>query len=164
MGSGKTTIGKKLATRLGFLFIDLDNLIENKYRITIPDIFNRFDEDAFRMVEHKSLKETFTFSNAVISTGGGTPCFLNNMDLINQNGYSVYLQMHINSLYDRLINSKKKRPLLDSKSPEQIMDYINKQLTVREPYYLQSKLVIKGESLDINFLVELISMHMKKSG
>ena len=163
MGSGKSTIGKKLANKLGFLFIDLDSLIENKYRITIPDIFNRYDEDAFRLVEHQTLQETFTYSNAIISTGGGTPCFYNNMELINQNGLSVYIQMHERSLYDRLINSKKKRPLLDDKSPEQIMAHIKKQMTEREPYYLQSKLVIKGESLDMNFLVELISMHMKKS-
>jgi shikimate kinase len=163
MGSGKSTIGKKLANKLGFLFIDLDSLIENKYRITIPDIFNRYDEDAFRLVEHQTLQETFTYSNAIISTGGGTPCFYNNMELINQNGLSVYIQMRERSLYDRLINSKKKRPLLDDKSPEQIMAHIKKQMTEREPYYLQSKLVIKGESLDMNFLVELISMHMKKS-
>lgn len=161
MGSGKTTIGKKLATRLGFLFIDLDKLIENKYRITIPDIFNRFDEDAFRLVEHQTLQETFTFSNAVISTGGGTPCFYDNMALINQHGYSVYIQMHINSLYERLVNSKKKRPLLDNKTPEQVMEHIHKQLKERESDYLQSKLVIKGESLDINVLVDLITLHIK---
>jgi shikimate kinase len=161
MGSGKSTIGKKLANKLGFLFIDLDSLIENKYRITIPDIFNRFDEDAFRLVEHQTLQETFTFSNAVISTGGGTPCFYDNMALINQHGYSVYIQMHIKSLYDRLINSKKKRPLLDNKTPEQVMEHIHKQLKERESFYLQSKLVIKGESLDINVLVDLITLHIK---
>ena len=164
MGSGKTTIGKKLATRLGFLFIDLDRLIENKYRISIPDIFNRYDEDAFRMIEHQSLQETFTYSNAVISTGGGTPCFYNNMELINQHGFSVYIQMHKKSLYDRLLNSKKKRPLLADKSAEEIMDHINKQLAEREPYYQQSKLSVKGESMEIKTLVDLISIHMKKMG
>lgn len=161
MGSGKTTIGKKLANRLGFLFIDLDRLIENKYRITIPDIFNRYDEDAFRLVEHQSLQETFTFSNAVISTGGGTPCFYNNMELINQNGLSVYLKMHYKSLYDRLIHSKKKRPLLADKSPEQIMEFIETQLAEREPFYLQSRIVAKGESLVFNELVEDINQQIK---
>lgn len=158
MGSGKTTIGKKLATRLGFLFIDLDGFIENKYRITIPELFNKYDEDAFRLVEHQSLQETFSFSNAVISTGGGTPCFYNNMELINQYGISVYIKMHKKSLYDRLINSKKKRPLLTDKSPEQIMNFIHNQLAERESFYKQSKLIIKGESIDIDKLVELINI------
>lgn len=158
MGSGKTTIGKKLATRLGFLFIDLDGFIENKYRITIPELFNKYDEDAFRLVEHQSLQETFSFSNAVISTGGGTPCFYNNMELINQHGISVYIKMHKKSLYDRLINSKKKRPLLTDKSPEQIMNFIHNQLAERESFYKQSKLIIKGESIDIDKLVELINI------
>ncbi len=162
MGSGKTTIGKKLAAKLGFLFIDLDKLIENKFRITIPDIFNKYDEDAFRIVEHNTLKETFTFDNAVISTGGGTPCFYNNMSLINQEGLSIYIQMHVKSLYDRLINSKKKRPLLTNKSTAEILQYIQKQLAERESFYEQSKLVIKGESLDIDVLVDLIMLHMKK--
>jgi shikimate kinase len=164
MGSGKTTIGKKLTTNLGFLFIDLDKLIENKYRITIPDIFSRYDENAFRLVEHKTLQDTFTMNNVVISTGGGTPCFYNNMSLINQHGYSVYIQMHVKSLYNRLINSKKKRPLLADKSAEEIMDLIREQLTEREPHYLQSNLVIKGESMNINKLVESIANHIKQSG
>ena len=161
MGSGKSTIGKKLATKLGFLFIDLDNLIESKYRITIPDIFSKYDENAFRLVEHKTLQDTFTINNVVISTGGGTPCFYNNISLINQHGFSVYIQMHAKSLYDRLINSKKKRPLLADKSADEILDHIEKQLGERESYYLQSKLIIKGESLDIDKLVESITNHMK---
>ena len=163
MGSGKSTIGKKLATKLGFLFIDLDNLIENKYRIIIPDIFTRYDENAFRLVEHKTLQDTFTMNNVVISTGGGTPCFYNNMAMINQHGFSVYIQMHVKSLYDRLINSKKKRPLLADKSAEEIMDHIEKQLGERESFYLQSQLIIKGESLDISTLFESINNHMKQN-
>lgn len=162
MGSGKTTIGKKLANRLGFLFIDLDKQIENKYHITIPDIFNRFDENAFRLVENQTLQETFKFSNAVISTGGGTPCFYNNMELINQNGLSIYIKMHEKSLFTRLIDSKKKRPLLENKSPEQIMEFIQNQMAEREPYYLQSKIVIKGESLIFNDLVQSIYDQIKQ--
>lgn len=163
MGSGKSTIGNKLATKLGFLFIDLDNLIENKYRITIPDIFSRYDENAFRLVEHKTLQDTFTMNNVVISTGGGTPCFYNNMSLINQHGFSIYIRMHVKSLYNRLIDSKKKRPLLADKSAEEIMDHISKQLTERESFYLKSNLVIKGESMGINKLVESITNYMKQN-
>ena len=162
MGSGKTTIGKKLATRLGFLFIDLDRLIENKYRITIPDIFNRFDENAFRLVENQTLQETFKYNNAVISTGGGTPCFYDNMELINQHGLSIYIKMHEKSLYTRLIDSKKKRPLIENKSPEHVMDFIHNQLAERESFYQQSKIVIKGESLIFNDLVQNIYNQIKQ--
>jgi shikimate kinase len=73
MGSGKTTAGKKLADRLGYTFIDLDKYIENKYRITIPHLFARYDEGAFRKLEKETITETFKLKNAVISTGGGTP-------------------------------------------------------------------------------------------
>ena len=117
----------------------------------------KYDENAFRLVEHNTLLETFTFHNAVIATGGGTPCFYNNMELINQHGFSIYIQMHKKSLFDRLINSKKKRPLLADKSAEEILDQIEKQLGEREFYYLQSNLVVKGESLDINKLIDSIN-------
>jgi len=124
MGSGKTTVGKKLAGKLGYDFIDLDEMIEKKYRITINNIFNKFDENAFRLIEQETLTETFKLKNTVISTGGGTPCFFNNMQLINKYGISVYLKMHKQSLYDRLINSKTKRPLLTEKTPNEILNYI----------------------------------------
>lgn len=163
MGSGKTTVGKELANRLGFSFTDLDKLIENKYRITIPDIFTRYDENAFRLMEHETLQDTFAMSNVVISTGGGTPCFYNNMSLINKNGLSVYLQMNLRSLYDRLVNSRKKRPLLAEKSNSEIMDYVTKQLAERELYYLRSQLIVKGENMDIENLVNLITNKMKQN-
>ena len=163
MGSGKSTVGKKLAGKINFDFIDLDELIEQEYKITINDIFNKFDENAFRLLEHKVLLKTIRLKNTVVSTGGGTPCFFDNMKIMNEHGITVYLRMHPNSIYYRLINSKKKRPLLKSKSETEIKDFIESQLNQREPFYREAHLKIKGENINIEELVSLI-MNSKKSG
>jgi len=156
MGSGKSTAGKRLASLMGYSFTDLDDMIENKYRITIPDIFNRYDEAAFRKVEHETLKQTFHYKDHIISTGGGTPCFFNNMELINNNGISVFLETHPKSLHNRLMHSKKRRPLLEQHSPEEVLVFIEKELKKREVYYRQAHHIIKGEDLDIKELLNLI--------
>jgi len=156
MGSGKTTVGRKLAAKLGYSFHDLDKQIEHKFKITIPDLFAKYDEGAFRKIEKETLLDTFTLSNTVISTGGGTPCFFDNMEMINKHGLSVYLKMHPKSLYERLIKSKKKRPLIADKPPDEILDHITNHLSEREFYYNQAKMTIKGESLDISELTKSI--------
>ncbi len=155
MGSGKTTSGKKLAAQLDYNFVDLDFLIEEKYKISIPDIFDRFDEDVFRKIEHDTLLDTKSFQNTVISTGGGTPCFYNNMEIINSNGTSVYLLLHPKSIQKRLLASKKKRPLIMNKSEDEIFDFIELKLEEREQYYKKANFTIKAENLDISDLVKL---------
>jgi len=155
MGSGKTTVGKKLASKLNFDFVDLDLYLEEKYKITIPDIFDRFDEDVFRKIEHETLLDTKSFQNTVISTGGGTPCFYNNMEIINTNGTSVYLKLHPKSIQRRLLESKKKRPLVMNKTEDEIFDFIELKLEEREHYYKQANFTIKAENLEISELVKL---------
>jgi len=158
MGSGKSTVGKKLAGKLNYRFTDLDRMIENKYRITVPDIFNRYDEAAFRKIEHESLKETFGFTDHIVATGGGTPCFYNNMELINRNGTSVYIQMHPKSLHRRLMASRKKRPLLENREPGEVLAFISEALLKRDEFYLQAHHIIKGENLNLNDLIKLIGI------
>lgn len=155
MGSGKTTAGKKLATQLGYKFVDLDLLIEEKYKITIPDIFDRFDEKAFRIIEHETLQETISFQDTIISTGGGTPCFYNNMEIINANGISVYLKLHPKSIQKRLLESKKKRPLILNKTSDELYEFIQIKLNERELFYQKAKYTIKAENLEISDLVKL---------
>jgi len=157
MGSGKSTAGKKLANHLGYSFTDLDAMIENKYRITIPTIFSRFDEAAFRKIEHETLKQSFSFDKHVISTGGGTPCFYNNMELINKNGISVYIKMHSKSLLDRLTKSKKKRPLIEQSPPDRMLHFIEEQLWKRDFFYNQANYTVKGENLEISELARLLN-------
>jgi shikimate kinase len=93
MGAGKTTVGKKLARKLGYTFYDIDKAFEHKYKTSVDLFFRKYGEEVFRQLEHELLVSTFTFNNTVISTGGGTPCFNNGMELINQHGVSLYIKL-----------------------------------------------------------------------
>ncbi|MEK6616439.1 MAG: shikimate kinase, partial [Bacteroidota bacterium] len=118
MGSGKSTVGKRLAEKLSrkeetnFDFIDFDKHIEKGTGKTITEIFASDGEEKFRMLEYEYLKKLLNKENSVISLGGGTPCFHNTIQLINKNGISVYLEMSLNALVARLSKAKNKRPLI----------------------------------------------------
>jgi len=159
MGSGKTTAGLKLAVKMGYVFADLDVMIENKFKITISQFFSKYGELAFRKVEREMLVETFSYNNTVIATGGGTPCYTDNMDMINQHGISVYIKVPEKALFQRLLNSKKKRPLLVGKTDAEIQEYIRQQMIIREPFYLKSCLSADGIDMDIQQLIENISTY-----
>ena len=152
MGSGKTTAGKRLAKIMNFPFYDLDKMIEECSHYSIADIFAKFDEVAFRQLEKNTLHKTSSIEKAIISTGGGTPCFFDNMEWIRSNGISVYLKMSSKSLTDRILNSKKKRPLTKDKSPSELLEYVEKHLGKREKYYRQADIIVKGEDLNIHIL------------
>jgi shikimate kinase len=162
MGSGKTAVGKKLALRLNYNFADLDKKIESIYKLSIPDIFSKYDEHTFRQLEHEVLKQTLELSNTVIATGGGTPCFYNNMELILQNGISVYLKLHPHSLALRLLKSHQKRPLILNKKPEDLEQFITDKLSEREPFYNRSDIIVKGENLEVSSIVELIGNRIRE--
>ncbi len=155
-GSGKTTIAKKLANRLQYQCIDLDLQFEQTYQMSIPDFFKKYGEEVFRKSEHLLLKEVLQLNHVVISTGGGTPCFHGNMELILETSYSIYIKMSPVSLYDRLVNSKRIRPLVHNKTPDEIKQFVDTTLPLREQYYLQADAVIKGESIDIEQLYQLL--------
>lgn len=164
MGSGKSTIGRQLAGRLGFTHLDLDDFFEEAYRISIMDFFRKYDESAFRKIETTMLEKTLGFENHVVSTGGGTPCFHGNMELINRHGLSVYIRMHPKSLFTRLKNAKRPRPLTWSLKDDALMDRIMKDLSTRENFYSQAHISVKGESIDINALAEVVKEHFRASG
>lgn len=156
MYSGKSTVGKKLARRLNYDFIDLDIYFEEKYHISINDFFRKYSENDFRKIETQLLNEIIEKDNTVISTGGGTSCFNDNMKLIKENGISIYLKLHINSIKDRILNSKKQRPLLKDVSSENIDVFLSDHLSEREKYYQQADFIVKGENADIEGMIELI--------
>ena len=156
MYSGKSTIGKKLAKAMNLEYIDTDHVFESKYNITVAHFFEKYGEDLFREFEHKILLETIEKDNVIISTGGGLPCFNGNMELIKQNGISIYLNMSPISIIHRINHSKKKRPLLKNKSPEELQTYIETLLKQREIFYNQATLTIKGESPNIKEIQEEI--------
>lgn len=152
MGSGKSTIGKKLATKLRCTFIDMDQTIEDMTGKSISTIFNDEGEDAFRQLEHSVLVSLASRKDTVISTGGGTPCFFDNMVMMNKLGLTVYLKMHPDSLAKRILDSGTKRPLLQRISPDQLPAYIARHLKERESFYNKAHLTFKGENLKVEEL------------
>ena len=147
MGVGKTTIGKLLSKELDVEFIDLDKYIENRYRKTIQEIFSEKGEDKFRIIEREMLREVATFQNVLISTGGGTPCFFDNMKVMNHQGVTVYVKASVEQLMSRLVASKNVRPIIQNKSPDELKNFITKHLAQRENYYSKAKLTYQTEHL-----------------
>lgn len=147
MGSGKTTVGRQLAKRLGLMFYDLDWYITNRMRRTVAQIFEESGEEGFRKIEHAMLHEVAEFEDVVLSCGGGTPCFFDNMDYLNRMGETVYLKASPEVLYAHLKMGKSVRPLLLNKTPEEVEAFVKEQLAQREPYYSRAK-----HTLDVNVL------------
>lgn len=147
MGCGKSTLGKKLARRLGFDFIDLDHLIESKQSKSIPEIFASYGEERFRQIEADNLRLLQAIQNVVISTGGGAPCYYQNMEWMNAHGLTIYLKMTPERLFARLTASKKQRPLIQGKSKEELLDYISPMLEKRKEFYEASKLILEADDL-----------------
>jgi len=145
MGAGKTTLGKILAKHKGLEFIDLDHFIENRYQKTINDIFRERGEEGFRKIESELLKEVANFENVVISTGGGAPCFYDNIQYMNEKGSTIYLKASPASLIKRIALCKEKRPLLKDKSDEELVNFITDTLNKREKFYNQAHIVYDVE-------------------
>jgi shikimate kinase len=147
MGCGKSTMGKKLAQKLGYTFVDLDHEIEKNLESTIGAYFASHGEDAFRKLESETLK-TFDYpANVVIATGGGAPCFFDNMDWMNENGLSIYIEMSPAALAKRLESGKDKRPLLKDLTEAQMIEFIEKKLDERNVFYQRALLKVNGINL-----------------
>ena len=159
-GSGKSSVGKKLAAKLGCDFVDLDDAFEEAYHVSIPDFFAKYNEPAFRSCERKVLLDKLLLENVVISSGGGTPCFADNMAIMKQFGIVVYIKMAPASLFDRLSHAKRVRPLVQNLTPEELQEFIATNLPKRETFYQQAHITVKGESIDIEGLCE----EVKKMG
>jgi shikimate kinase len=148
MGSGKTTVGKALSKTLGIPFYDLDWYIESRMHKTVAQIFAERGEEGFRKIERNMLHEVAEFEDVIISCGGGTPCFFDNMDYLNEQGDTVYLKAEPEVLYGHLLMGKTVRPLLVGKSKDELLQFINEQLQVREPYYSRAKHVLDVSLMD----------------
>ncbi len=148
MGSGKTTVGHALAKDLGMPFYDLDWYIESRMRKTVKQIFDERGEDGFRTIEHNMLHEVAEFENVIISLGGGTPCFFDNIDYLNRQGETVYLKCTPDVLHKHLSMGKTVRPLLLGKTPEEVKTYIREQLMQREAFYTKAKHTVDVTLMD----------------
>jgi len=147
MGAGKTTVGKALAKKMGLQFYDLDWYIESRMRKTVPQIFAERGEEGFRQIERNMLHEVAEFEDVILSCGGGTPCFFDNMEYMNGQGDVIYLKADPEVLYKHLLMGKTERPLLKNKTPEELIAFIKEQLKLREPFYTKAK-----HTLDVSLM------------
>ena len=159
MGSGKSTLGKNLAKALGISWIDLDTEIEKRYKVSIPDFFSKYGETAFRDVEHKVLNDIVLMPDLVVSTGGGIPCFHNNMELMNQTGLTIYLNASPQVILTRIGPYAWKRPLFQRMDGTDILEKITQHLKSRVMFYKQAKIIIDATNPDITELKKLILDH-----
>ena len=148
MGAGKTTIGKALAKELNVPFYDLDWYITSRMRKTVAQIFEERGEEGFREIEKNMLHEVAEFEDVIISCGGGTPCFFDNIDYMNQQGPVIYLKADPEVLCKHLAMSKNDRPLLRGKSPEELITFIREQLKLREPFYTKARYTLDVTLMD----------------
>ena len=148
MGSGKTTVGRALAKEIGLPFYDLDWYIESRMRKKISQIFAERGEEGFRKIECNMLHEVAEFEDVVISCGGGTPCFFDNIDYLNQQAQVVYLRCEPEVLHKHLLMGKGDRPLLKGKTPDELIEYIRQQLELREPYYTKARYTLDVSLMD----------------
>ena len=148
MGAGKTTVGKALSKAMGLQFYDLDWYIESRMRKTVAQIFAEGGEEGFRLIEHNVLHEVAEFEDVIVSCGGGTPCFFDNMDYMNGQGDVIYLKADPEVLYKHLLMGKTERPLLTNTTPEQLIAFIKEQLEKREPFYSKAKHVLDVSLMD----------------
>ena len=148
MGAGKTTVGKALAKALGLDFYDLDWYIESRMHKTVKQIFDEQGEEGFRRIEHNMLHEVAEFEDVIISCGGGTPCFFDNMDYMNRQGYTIYLKSTPEVLHKHLQMGKTVRPLLLNKTADEVKAVITEQLSKRVPYYLKAQHIVDVNLLD----------------
>ena len=148
MGAGKTTVGKALSQSLGLPFYDLDWYIEERHRRTIAQIFAEKGEKGFRDIERNILHEVAEFEDVVISCGGGTPCFFDNMKYMNRQAQTVYLKASPDILFRHLKMGKVERPLLKDKTEDEMKQYIRDSLSTREPFYSQARYTLDVTLLD----------------
>jgi shikimate kinase len=152
MGCGKTTAGKKLAAEMQFSFIDLDHEIERREQRRIEEIFTLSGEEYFRKAESAALHELDIMADTVISTGGGTPCFGDNLTFMKETGVLIYLKMTPLQLKNRLEDQKESRPLLKGLKDSEMINYIARKLKERGTFYEQASIVVDGMTLDIKAL------------
>lgn len=156
MGCGKSTLGRRLAKHTALQFVDMDDYIEKRNFKTIPQIFAEEGEAEFRKKERKALEELSEFTDVIIATGGGAPCFFDNIDLMNKTGKTIYLNIDPNILADRLLKSKTERPLIKGKSREELVAFIDETLRKRNEFYKKADYQVTRPDIDLEDLMNML--------
>ena len=161
MGAGKTTAAKRIANRLGWEVADTDTLFEEKYKISVDDFFQKYDEQLYRKLESEILKSTENLANTVISTGGGTACYFDNMDWMNRHGLTVFMRISPKAAVDRVLHSRHKRPLVRGKTEAELTEFVEQHYASRLPFYEQAQITVKSEDFDLEGLMGMIENYRK---
>lgn len=157
MGAGKSFWGKRLAQAIGYPFYDLDSAIEDSQGVSINELFSSLGEEGFRVVEKECLHLiTESHADFVMACGGGTPCFLNNIEYLKRSGKVVWLHPPLAVLVRRLIEERAQRPLLKDIEPEALSGFIQKKMADRRLYYEQAHYRVELEQVDIPALIKII--------
>ena len=156
MGSGKSKTAESLSKLFKYDFYDTDRLVEDKSGNAISTIFNNEGHEYFREIEKQVLRSTEKNENCIVSTGGGTPCYHQNMEWMNSKGITVYLEANAGLLFHRLATSRAGRPLIESLNDVELMEQIMTHLTVRIPFYSQAMITVYAASLNVKLLAEKI--------
>ena len=162
MGAGKTTIGKVLSKLIGLTFIDLDYYIEGRFRKTVAQLFAERGEEGFRSIERNMLHEVAEFEDVLVSTGGGTPCFFDNMEFMNQQGTTIYLQVSVDELASRLEVCKNTRPVLKNRTGDELKAFVAESLSGRLPFYQKASIVFDANELMTEADAYALSEQLKK--
>ncbi len=161
MGSGKSYLGRALAEQLGIGFLDLDDIIEQQVGISIADYFRLHGEKSFREIEATCLRATGSLHDHVIATGGGTPCFFNNMEWMNENGTTIFLQAKLPFLVSRLEKEAAQRPLVASLPSQDLASFIEQKIEERMPFYQQAQLEFEVPETGKNG-IDTLAKYMKR--
>ena len=163
MGSGKTLVSKELSVLNNFKIFDLDTEISKQNNSSIAEIFKKKGEIFFRKTEKEVLEKILSSEkNIILSLGGGTPCYYNNIDRINEKTISVFLKTNVKTLTQRLSSEKDKRPLIQNISNEDLPEFIAKHLFERNPFYNQAKITINTDNLSAREIAEEILTQIKQ--
>ena len=157
MGSGKTHWGQRLAARLNLPFFDLDSLIIEKENRSVAEIFAEKGEEFFRFLEKEILESvTDQQESFILSCGGGTPCFFNNIEFMKKNGKVIWLNTSVEVLRQRLQRERRSRPLIADVSEEELQRYIVRKLSERRMYYQQADVTVNEENTNLDELIRIL--------
>lgn len=156
-GSGKTTLGRELANSLNLSLIDMDLVIEEKEKCSIPDLFSKNGENYFRDIERLVLHEVSQKDKAIISCGGGAPCFFDNIEYMNRHGKTIFIDVSPEELFNRMNSSDNaaKRPLLNGKTENALLQELKDKLAYRKQFYNQAQTILTGDNLQVQDLLSI---------